>query len=542
MSVNATHNTVADMAPEFLVMPILGAMLGSKDYDLIMDYRLRLANAVNQLESETPYVNLARFGLLFMKHTKRCPGSVKAIQEFFTANPSLVQNSGRRDGIRLDLEAELEAWEEAAPELKTCDDLGVHIIRLIEVGQQKYHATIHRIATTMAEGTLDADFYRGENGDLLELPLHERARVYLSRAVAADPFKDTGAKGIQGDTKENLAGVSINLDAALIPKQGSRLLTGIKEIDEDMNIGPSGLKYIGLLGYLNSGKSTLLKSMLLEFARQGASVLFVPREENAEQAMASLIWANAYDHNIKNMPSLVKWYCAPKEITAENQIAKDEAMDVFNNLPGKIEVVEMETLTDILEHYETYKARKQYTVLAIDYVAHLAVIKERGESEQDAHKRDFQTLQQFALREKVVTITPLQSNRDGMKAALAGDAGDEGVFVDCNAVEWFSAASQGMDVVIGCWYSGDLKEHNVMRLSCPKKPRFGKGFQKIDLYVDPTSRRCRETTKSERTEIQDQETARFHEKLRQRQRREDRAGARGGGSRGYFNPGNLNSL
>jgi hypothetical protein len=40
---------------------------------------------------------------------------------------------------------------------------------------------------------------------------------------------------------------------------------------------------------------------------------------------------------------------------------------------------------------------------AIDYVAKLSVMKERGESEQDAHKRDFVSLQAFSLREKVVS-------------------------------------------------------------------------------------------------------------------------------------------
>lgn len=83
----------------------------------------------------------------------------------------------------------------------------------------------------------------------------------------------------------------------------------------------------------------------------------------------------------------------------------------------------------------------------------------------DPHKRDFVFLQALSLRDKIVIMTPLQANRAGFDAAKDGQNGDEGAYANCNAIEWFSVAGQGMDVVLGAYYHGDLMKAHTMRLS-----------------------------------------------------------------------------
>ena len=452
-----------------------------------------------------------------------------AIAEWFRVNGSLGGVGGQRDNIETNLQEEIALWTDPEyAQYKECDDLEVTIQALLETGRQRYHAYHHMVATNMATGKSPADYGSSDQDvkDLVRMPLWDQGRIYLQRKLAKDPFLGSGDKGLQGDLLENLVGVSDKLDDQLRPQQGQRLQTGIKEIDKNMLIGPAGMKWIGLLGYLGSGKSTLLKSILLAFAKQGAHILFVPREERAETAMNLLIWANAYDHGIKDLPPLPVWFCTPEAITPENQIAKDAAIEAWKALPGRIEVIEKENLTDILEHYETHKTREQYTVLAIDYVAHLKIMRERGESEQEAHKRDFEALQAFSLRENVVTITPLQANRNGYEAAKSDDGCDAGVYRDCNAVEWYSSASQGMDVVFGVWYHENFKSQNIMRLSNPKPPRSGVGFHLIDVHVDPTTRRIRPITSVEQQAVRDRESAESHRKLEERRLRRQRADQR----------------
>jgi hypothetical protein len=381
---------------------------------------------------------------------------------------------------------------------KKSTDLEVIIQALLDAARQEYHVDHHRRATNMASGASPAEVESTDPDikDLVGMALPDQARIYLARKIAADPFVRSGAKVLQGDVTANLDAVSAGLDEMLRPKLGARLLTGIKEIDAGMVIGPEFTKYIGVLGYLGSGKSTFLKSLILSFVRQGANILLCPREESPEAAMSHLIWCHAFDSKIPNLPSLLDWACN-QNIGIEEQTAKDAAIEAWKSLPGSIEVIKAESLAEILEHYETHRERKGYSVLAVDYVAHLKVQKQRGESEQDAHKRDFETLQALSINEKLVILTPLQSNRSGFEAAKALDGDEYGTFADCNAVEYYSSASQGMDCVIGCFYHGEIKKANGMIISCPKPPRSGKGFDPVDLFVDPVTRRVRQNTQAE---------------------------------------------
>lgn len=504
-------------------MPLLTALTNDAHQAVFTDYRDRIMLSLSKLDADVDFRQLLFWGMKYLATTKKLPKTLAAILQWFEATPTLCGTSGSRDHSRGMIVSDLEMW--ATPEFeqyKACPDPEVMISVLLEAGRQKYHEILHKVAANMASGAMPADLHSPDLdiAVLSALSLPDQARLYVAKKCADDPFISNLSRGLEGDMKDNLVAISAGLDERLREKEGQRLLTGIKVLDDAFAIGPEHLRWIGLLGYTSGGKSTFLKSVILEFAKQGARILFVPREEDTQTAADILIWGNAHDRKIPNLPSYLNWRNTPEQMGVEQELAKDQAIAAWNELPGSVEIIGKETLAEILEHYESNKLRKRYTCLVIDYVGKLeAQRRDSKDSEQDPHKRDFVTLQALSLRDKIVVFTPLQANREGFKDATDGEKGDVGAYVSCNAVEWYSVASQGMDVVIGTYYHGDLMKNNLTRLSCVKPPRNGQHFAPVDVYVDPVTRRCRPVTAAEMAATVERETAAMLAKQTAREKR-----------------------
>ncbi|HVJ06752.1 MAG TPA: hypothetical protein VM554_00030 [Acidisarcina sp.] len=474
---------------------LIAAIIKQQPYDTIRDYTPNLRWAIKSLvdDAGVPALSLC---LDFIEQMKKCPTSIADLREFGTArseygnrwiliveNLSLVE-TGDPDGVA---------------------DAEVLTVNMINQGRVSYFEKTFQHGINIATGRVPDE---KKGGDAPRGVVD--AMAFVRKRAAEDPITP-GFRGIEGDIIEASEEISDNLDAILRREQGDRFLTGLPSIDTRMVIGPKNLRWIGVLGYTGSGKSTFCKSLMVHFAVQGARVLFVPCEETPEKAMATMIWTYAayidprVDPWVLDLPSLNDWETQPDTISAEGVLAKDTLFDRFRHaMAGSIECTHAETLDDVLEHYHTHRTRKRYNVICIDYVALMGVEFKNTSEEVAAHSRDFKRLQAFANHEEVVCVTPLQSNRAGFSAADK-DEDDQlwGCYRDCNAVDTFSAASQGMDVVLGVWFRGPLKETNTMRISLPKPPRSGLGFEFFDVHVDPTSRCVRELTPEQAADVRD---------------------------------------
>src|ERR1017187_5961666 len=149
------ENSVASMTPEFYLIGILQSLIDNKHEDMLRDYRLRIFTALKQLDHETLWWEMVRWGLEFLALNGRCPQSVEAIAQWFQTNESLGGNPGMRDNTRLTLEAQVTDWNDYAdPEHKVVADLEVLLQRFLEAGRQRYHAAHHKVAAGLASGMI----------------------------------------------------------------------------------------------------------------------------------------------------------------------------------------------------------------------------------------------------------------------------------------------------------------------------------------------------------------------------------------------------
>lgn len=184
---DTTHvNATASFSPQLTLMPLLVALTDDKHADVVRDYRERIMDALIWIDSDTEFWHLTRWGMEFLRVTKRAPKSMAGILEWFEVNPSVGGNPGMRDKAREALGADLESWASADFEqYKKCEDPEVIAHILLEAGRQRYHAHIHKVASNMATGVCPAasDSTDPHVVALVGMSLPDQARLYQERRI-----------------------------------------------------------------------------------------------------------------------------------------------------------------------------------------------------------------------------------------------------------------------------------------------------------------------------------------------------------------------
>lgn len=97
-----------------------------------------------------------------------------------------------------------------------------------------------------------------------------------------------------------------------------RVYTGFKHIDSVVTIGPKqSVKYIGILGFSNHGKSMVLRQMAYNMATSGKRILYVPREDSPRNTWLQLSFLHAWTRPDLDIPSVNVWRNQPEKVTKE---------------------------------------------------------------------------------------------------------------------------------------------------------------------------------------------------------------------------------
>lgn len=117
-----------------------------------------------------------------------------------------------------------------------------------------------------------------------------------------------GRSGPHGEWTEHASDIERTLFDRLENPFKGRAYTGFKPIDSAVATGPGQIiRFVGIVGGSNHGKSALLLPILWTMARAGKRVCLVSRECSVKDAWARLTWIHASLFPGINLPSLNTW-------------------------------------------------------------------------------------------------------------------------------------------------------------------------------------------------------------------------------------------
>lgn len=267
-----------------------------------------------------------------------------------------------------------------------------------------------------------------------------------------------------------------------------RCYTGFKHIDRNVVIGPKqSIRFIGILAYYNHGKSTLLRQMAYNMAESGKRILYIAREDSALNTWTQLSFLHAKKRSDLDIPSAKVWRENPRSISAEHQDnlrVLIEDLQYGGKVRGEVVVKTLDRWQEIVRELDTGLNGKPYDVLMVDYLAHLKT-EHGGAKRRDEVLEIFTSAQALAQDYKggrgLVVITPLQANKQGMKAADEAEGEDWGV-LGADAIEQYTDAGRDMDLIISVWHKDPLRVQDMMKIGCMKsrEGRFATHFLRID--------------------------------------------------------------
>jgi hypothetical protein len=454
------------------------ALITSNPHELLVAYRQRLLWAAKVLDihaSDDGYGNILKAVLEYDKRFGKCPDSFATLREF-------VELDTQQDNVRSReiVREEINTLEGDKDSYELPSDPEVLMDAVFKEARAFYYEHIYKNARAIALGAKAPKGMDETGPDVSEM--------YVRQAWAAG-FK-VGPPRIAGSWTENADEIGRILDDHLVNSEKYRIYTGFAEIDRVCAVGPKYLKWIGILGYTNHGKSAFLLAMLYNMARAGHRILFIPREASVEETWLRLTFMHKEHFPKLKLCSLNTWIRSPHLVTPEDRATRDFLLADLKNrttIKGGIDVQAFNNWEQIMDHLEANKARWQYDVLAVDYLSHLEV---EGRDQIEAKKALFRKAQMlthdFNGGAGLVVITPLQANKQGHKEAQEQDGDEWGTYKSPAAVEWFTQAAQDMDLLFSVWHQDRLKETGEMIVHCVKVR--GEYFKTHSVKISPLTR------------------------------------------------------
>lgn len=458
------------------------------NHEALLRYRAKLEWASQQFRnSEEDYPATLQALLLYDKAVGHPPHTFLDLKNYVEKNTEFNQDIAKQTEIILSEIDTLEDDDDPVP-----SDVEALMLQVFRMGVTQYDVITYQLAAIIAGGQKKYPRNTDETGP-------GAAQVWLSDRKAKR-MEDT-PKGHGGDLVENITVVNNEVDAYLDVETAAsyRIKTGFKHIDDKTLIGPKHQRWIGILGYLNHGKSGFLMSMLYNMARDGANVLFVPREFSVMDAWQRFLWMHGNIFPELPAMDLHDWKRGGK-VGMLHWRAKEAASDHLKNggLAGSLDVRNFATWPEIEDYIKMRSYKKPVDVLAVDYIGHLDVEGRDQVAELNKVFRKAQLLTQNGIHNDgngMVVITPLQANKKHYEAAAGEENAEKwGMYQSAAAVDYFSQAARDMDCLIGVWSEGTLVAENPKKmLVYPLKAR-GEWFSKHTIEIHEPSRYYRDLT------------------------------------------------
>lgn len=412
-----------------------------------------------------PVGELLQTIVMYAKNYKKLPDS-KGARDYAVELMSKGAASGYGDSVEAQLKLMDDAIAEARrpPVTEIATDINVLIDSTIETARKVWHHQNGKLYSFKAMGSSEV---KGNDGQLRK-STPDDAIAWMRKQFT----KDLRRMSVQprGELAELGSEVEAEIDRMVSRDDRERVLTGFQCLDEQIYISKKRRPFIGIMGFANDGKTTVLLSMLYNMAVRGKSVILFSKEHDATELALCFAFIHShsdfYRDQKNDLPSLREF--EEGRATADDgeflkRIWRD--MQAHKNFLGRIEIHPLTDWDTLTEHLKTHHKRNHYDVCGIDYLTRLDI--PRGNPRfRDQDIKNYIGAAQRLTRDfddgrGLIIISPIQINRSGYQAAKKKKEGEKKH--DMTSVSQFSEFYQDMDVLISLFSDADMRlKHHIL--------------------------------------------------------------------------------
>jgi hypothetical protein len=465
-------------------------------YDLVAAHMDDLRWAAQRLTEVTdpdlhdaePCGELLQSIILYTKDYKKLPDRKGAV-DYASEIKSKGKASGFVDLVTQQLNRmDAEMKEARTPPVRDVpSDIHVVISATVETARKFWHINNGKKYSDVANGGAEV---KGPDGSK-----HKSTPDDAVTWIRTQLTKDLRRMSVQpsGDLTDLKEHVEAEIDRMVSGDDSERVLTGFQCLDEEIYISKQSRPFIGIMGFANDGKTTVLLTMLYNMAVRGKSVVLFSKEHRPSELALCFAFIHSqndlYRDQKNDLPS-------QREFEQGNVTVEDgeflkgiwRDMQARKNFLGRIEIQPLTDWDTLTEHLKTNHKRNHYDVCGVDYLTRLDIPGGNPRFRDNDIKNYIGAAQRFTRDfdegRGLVLITPIQINRSGYSAAKKKKEGEKKH--DMTSVSQFSEFYQDMDVLISLFSDEEMRLKRHILLETQKVRKSGvRPF--ATLGIDPRS-------------------------------------------------------
>lgn len=371
-------------------------------------------------------------------------------------------DSGHGDFVR----EQLTLLDVAMAEAKDAPtDIHVLIEATIAAGREYWHDQLGRTYSFKAGGHSEE---KGEDGKTRK-STPDDAMAWIRKQWTKDLQKYMSRAGFLDENTEH---IRAEIELMKIADDSDRIYTGFTHIDDCLVISKKLRPFIGIMGFANDGKTTVLNTMLYNMAMKGKTVALFSKEHDPNECWMS--FAFLHSHNYRNeftLPSLTafqKRQVEPEDWEHLDRIVED--IKTRKNIPGRIEVQRLTDWDTLTSHLKADHERAHYDVCAVDYLSRIDMPWGRPQFRNQDMATQIGMAQaltrDFNGGEGLVFITPIQINRSGYTQSKKKKEGEKKH--DLTSVQQHSEFYQDMDFILSIFRDDTMKLGDTLLMEIQK--------------------------------------------------------------------------
>ena len=215
---------------------------------------------------------------------------------------------------------------------------------------------------------------KGKKG-VPDRPSNADDAIQMMRLFWSDQDLKTTQVTPEGMLHENTDTIQGEVERWMDGDGNDRIKTGFPHIDNHIVITKKLNQFIGIMGFMNDGKSTLLLTMLYNMACLGKNIILWTKEADPMNVWIHIAFLHSYRYRDEfELPSMMSFRdksASPEDFANLNRILADIKSRV--GIPGLFDVKRLTDWDSLVAHLNANQKKNKYDVCAIDYLTRLEI-------------------------------------------------------------------------------------------------------------------------------------------------------------------------